>query len=130
MERLVVMGAAADPVEGWIDEAEVPACVLVGEGDDSRPERSGDAGAAAADQEVVLAAAADGDCDAGTRISVSSHAGHAPGDPDAGDPGLVGGPREQPAEAAAACRRSPRRGSVPRGLPDVGASFPIGLQTG
>src|SRR6478609_5924844 len=100
MERLVVVGAAADPVEGGIDEAEVPACALVGEGDDSGPERSGNTGAAAAEEEVVLDASADGDCHAGTRISVSSHVGHGPGGPDAGDPGLVGRPGKQAAEAA------------------------------
>ena len=109
VERLVVVGAAADPVEGGIDEAEMPAGVLVGQGDDSGPQRSGGAGPAGPDEDVVLAAAADGEGHAGTRVSVGSHVGHAPGGPDAGDAILVGGPGEQPAEAAAAGFGSPRR---------------------
>jgi len=41
VKRLVVGRAAADLVEGGIDEAQVPAGVLVGQGDNSGPQRSG-----------------------------------------------------------------------------------------
>lgn len=91
VERLVVVGAASDPVEGGVDEAEVSARVLIGESDDGGPERSGNAGAAATDEDVVLAAAVEGDRNAGSVIGVSSDVGHAPGGVGAVDSGLVAG---------------------------------------
>jgi hypothetical protein len=56
VKRLVVGRSAPDLVQGVIDEAEVPANVLIGQCDDSGPQRSGDADPAAP-QEIVLAAA-------------------------------------------------------------------------
>jgi hypothetical protein len=101
VKGLVVAGAAADPVEGGVDEAEVPAGVLIGQGDDRCPQRSGGAGPGGPGQDVVLAAVGGGQGHAGAGISVGGHVGRAPGGPDAGDAVLVGGPGEQPAEAAA-----------------------------
>src|SRR5690348_3195707 len=126
MKCPLVGGSAAYLVQGGIDEAEVSAGVLVGQGDDSGPQRSGDADPAAP-EEVVLAAAAEGDGHARTVVSVGSHVGHAPGGADASDAILVGGPGEQPAEPAPAGSRG--RG-VPRGLAHVGAGCPAGLQAG
>src|ERR1019366_3950541 len=113
-------------VEGGIDEAEVPAGVLVGQGDDSGPQRSGDAGPADPGKAVVLAAVSEGERHGGTTISGGSHVGHAPGGPDADDAILVGGPGEQPAEAAAGGLRDRGRRAIPRGLADVGTGCPAG----
>jgi len=45
VERAVVLGAAADLVDGGVDEAQVPTGVLVGQGHDPGPGRRGRAGA-------------------------------------------------------------------------------------
>src|ERR1039458_8178446 len=45
VEGLVVAGAAGDAVDGWVNEAEAVMGVLVGQRDESRPQRRGGAGA-------------------------------------------------------------------------------------
>src|SRR5262249_44059169 len=128
VERLAVVGAAPDPVEGGVDEAELSACALVGEGDDGGPERSRDAGAAA-DGDVV-SAALEGDRDAGSIVGLGSDVGYASGGCGAVDSGLVREAGEEPAEPAATCTGSAGRGGcVPPGLADVRARAPVGTQS-
>jgi len=59
VERAVVLGAAADLVDGGVDEAEMPACVLIGQGHDPGPGRRARAGPAARRDDELAAAGFD-----------------------------------------------------------------------
>ena len=82
VKGLVVAGAAADVVDGGVDEAEVVMGVLVGQHHDSRPERRGTARAGFR-YEVFHAMGGVNLRHAAGRICVGGHVGHAPrlGDP-------------------------------------------------
>src|SRR5262249_18062937 len=100
VEGLVVAGAAADAVEGSVDEAEVTVGVLVGERDQTRPQWRARAGAAAAMDGVRAAAGAGDHRQRGVGGSGGGHVGDAPAAPEARYVVLVAGPREEAAEAA------------------------------
>ena len=89
VERAVVVGAAADLVDGGVDEAEAPACVLIGQGRDRRPDRRARARAAGR-VDAELAAVGFDEGDAGVWVGVGRDVGHAPASADAGHVDLVG----------------------------------------
>ena len=133
VKGMVVLRAAGDLVNGWVDEAKVPLRVLVSKGDDPGPGGRSSARAAVSADRVATAAIARDDRKPGVGTGVSRYIGDTAHCADAADAILIRGPTEELTEPPARRLHEGARvaiGKAPCGLADPGAGRVARIERG